>query len=214
MNTFDALNQRISANFFDTERKLSSQQLTNLINYAQQAPSAFNIQHSRYLVVTDQSAKEQLKSIAFNQQKVSDAPAVIIVLADERGHERMAEIAQQGVDQGIYDNNVRDYFVNATQGAYADNPTAAHDEALRSASLAAMNLMTAATAMGLASGPMIGFDSAQLKQTFNIGERYNPAMMIAVGYARPGNWQKKPRLAAAQVAVMDVRPARDHALSS
>lgn len=213
MNTFDALTQRTSVNFFDTEKPVTRQQLSELIDYAQHAPSAFNIQHSRYLVVTDATAKQQLQDIAFGQQKVSDAAAVIIVLADELGHQRMSDIAQRGVDAGIYDEGVRDYFVSATEGAYANNPAAAHDEALRSASLASMNLMTAATAMGLATGPMIGFDAARLKDHFRIAARYTPAMMITVGYAKPGNWAKKPRLATDEVTVFDARPGAEHSLS-
>ena len=213
MNVFDALSQRTSVNYFDTERAISTAEVLELLDYAQHAPTAFNIQHTRYLVVTDQAAKETLKDIAYGQQKVADAPVVILVLADEQGHERMPDIAQRGVDAGIYNEGVRDYFVSAVNGAYGDNKAAAHDEALRSASMATMNLMTAAAGKGMATGPMIGFDTAKAKEVFNIAERYSVAMMVTLGYAKDGNWPRKPRLAASEVTVLDGRPGKLHDLS-
>ncbi|WP_430459693.1 nitroreductase family protein [Thalassolituus sp. LLYu03] len=213
MNVFDALTQRTSVNYFDTSRLVSRGTVLQLIDYAQKAPTAFNIQHTRYLVITDAESKAALKDIAYGQQKVADAPVIILVLADEQGHLLMPDIAQRGVDAGIYDNGVRDYLVGAVNNSYAANPAFAHDEALRSASMATMNLMTAATGLGLATGPMIGFDAQRLKEAFHIGERYTPAMMITLGYAREGNWPGKPRLAASEVAVLDVQAGAQHAFS-
>ncbi len=213
MNVFDALTDRTSVNYFDSSRSLSNEEILALLDYAQQAPSAFNIQHTRYLVVTDPQAKEQLKEAAYGQQKVVDAAAVILVLADELGHERMAGIAQRGVDAGVYNEGVRDYMVQAVHDGYSGQAAKAHDEALRSASMATMNLMTAATGKGLATCPMIGFDAEQVKALFAIGERYTPAMMVTLGYAKDGNWGRKPRLAAAEVSVLDARPGQAHALN-
>lgn len=213
MNTLNAIEARISANYFDTSRKLSESEIYDLIRYAQEAPSAFNIQHTRYLVVTDQGAKDALKDIAFGQQKVSDAAAVFVLFGDLRGHERMAEIGQRAVDAGVFNAGVRDYLVHAVDGTYGTNPAMVRDEAIRSASLAGMSLMLAATAKGLASGPMIGFDGDKLREVFRVSDRYLPVMMITAGYARAGNWTRKPRFTAQEVAVMDARPNAEHTLS-
>ncbi|MAD43742.1 MAG: nitroreductase family protein [Oceanospirillaceae bacterium] len=213
MNAFDAMTGRTSVNFFDTTRPVSTDEVLDILTYAQEAPTAFNIQHTRYLVVTDPDAKETLKEIAFGQQKVADAPVVVLVLADNDGHKKMPEIAQRGVDAGVYPQQAGDYMVNAVNGSYAGDAQKCHDEALRSASMATMNLMTAATAKGLATGPMIGFDAARLKQTFNIGDQYDVAMMVTLGYAREGNWARKPRLSAGEVTVLDARPGQAHSFS-
>ncbi|MAK91250.1 MAG: nitroreductase family protein [Oleibacter sp.] len=213
MNAFDALTSRTSINFYDTEKAVSKEDLLEILNYAQEAPTAYNIQHTRYMVVTDAAAKETLKEIAFGQQKVVDAPAVVLILADTLGHRKMPEIAKRGVDAGVFPQQAADYMVNAVDTNYEGNAAKSHDEALRSASMATMNLMTAATAKGLASGPMIGFDAAKLKEVFNIGEQYDIAMMVCVGYAREGNWARKPRLQAEEVTVLDARPGQTHDFS-
>lgn len=214
MNAFDALNLRISANKFDTGKKLTSGQIRQLVDYAMQAPSAYNIQHTRFIAVTDAQAKKALKAIAFNQQKVEDAAVTFIVLADTRGHEKMREIGVRAEHAGVWDAATTEHMVTAVNSAYNDKPARAREEAIRSASMAAMNLMTAATAMGLVTGPMIGFNPQELLQQFNIDARYVPAMLITVGFEAPGNWPKKPRLHAEEVLVEDARPGIAHAFSA
>lgn len=213
MNTFDALTLRISANKFDTEKKLTGGQIRQLVDYAMQAPSAYNIQHTRFIAVTDPAAKKALKAIAFNQQKVEDAAVSFVVLADTRGHEKMREIGERTEKAGVWDAATTEHMVTAVNSTYGDKPARAREEAIRSASMAAMNLMTAATAMGLVSGPMIGFSPQELLKQFNIDERYVPAMLLTVGFEAPGNWPKKPRLKAEDVLVEDARPGVAHAFS-
>jgi nitroreductase len=213
MNAFDAITQRFSANKFDSARKLHADQIRQLVDYAMQAPSAYNIQHTRFIAVTEPQAKSALKAIAYNQQKVEDAAVTFIVLADTRGHELMRAIGRMGERAGLWDEAGTDGMVNAVNSTYGDNAARAREEAIRSAALASMNLMTAAQAMGLVSGPMIGFDAAELQRQFHIHERYVPAMLITVGHAAPGNWPKKPRLPVPDVLVEDGRPGMQHAFS-
>lgn len=80
MDALTALKARISANKFDTDRSLSEAEIKELVAYATEAPSAYNIQHWRFVAVTEPEAKVRLKSVAYNQQKVADAPVVFIIL--------------------------------------------------------------------------------------------------------------------------------------
>jgi nitroreductase len=202
MNTLELIKNRISANMFDANRSLSEDEIKELIEYATQAPSSFNIQHWRFVAVTTKEDKERLKSVAYNQQKVVDAAVTFIVLGDLRGHETLADILQRSIDTGLLNEQIKDTWVGMANGMYADERMA-RDEAIRSASLAAMTLMIAASAKGLASGPMIGFDPEGVKREFGISDRYVPVMLLTVGYAAEGNWTRKPRLTVDEVLSVD-----------
>jgi nitroreductase len=193
MDTLSLIKQRISANKFDTTKTLSEDEVKELVFYATQAPSSFNLQHWRFVAVTEPSAKERLKAVAFNQQKIVDAAVTFIVLGDLEGHLKLPDILSRSVEEGIIAQDLADTWVGMADQMYA-NALMARDEAIRSASLAAMTLMIAAEAKGLVSGPMIGFDPIGIKREFNISERYVPVMLLTVGYAAPGNWPRKPRL--------------------
>ncbi|MCJ2541495.1 nitroreductase family protein [Thermostichus vulcanus] len=199
MDALTALKERISANKFDPNRSLSAAEIKELVAYATEAPSAYNIQHWRFVAVTEADAKERLKSVAYNQQKVADAPVVFIILGDLQGYEKMPQIVAQTVAAGILPAEQGESWVKMAQSAYLNNPTLARDEAIRSGAMAAMALMIAAQAKGLVSGPMIGFDPEGVKREFHIPDRYVPVMLLPVGYAAPGNWPRKPRLSVDEV---------------
>lgn len=48
--------------------------------------------------------------------------------------------------------------------------------------MSAMNLILAATYLGLAARPMAGFDSRKVKELFSLSEQEEPMIMIAVGF--------------------------------
>lgn len=198
METLEVLKNRISANKFDTEKKLSEEEIRDLVRWAAEAPSAFNVQPWRFVALTRQEDKERLKAVAYGQQKVVDAAVTFIVLGDLRAHEKMPEIVRRSVAAGIIDQKMADGWVRMVDGAHAD-PQRARDEAIRGASLAAMALMVAAGDKGLVSGPMIGFDPEGVKREFKISDRYLPVMLITAGYPAPGNWPRKPRLTVDEV---------------
>lgn len=199
MDALQLIKNRISANHFDTERKISEDEIRDLVAYATEAPSAYNIQNWRFIAVTRPEDKQRLKEVAYNQQKVVDAAATFIVLGDLRGYEKLPEILRPMVESGQMEQKAADRWAKTATQAYTNNEQFARDEAIRSAAFAAMTLMIAAEAKGLVSGPMIGFDPEGLKREFGISDRYVPVMLLTVGYPAPGNWPRKPRLAVSQV---------------
>lgn len=201
MDVLQAIKHRISANSFDASKPLSETEIKELIAYAIEAPSSFNIQHWRFIAVTDAAAKDKLKGLAYNQQKVADAAVTFIVLGDLQGHEKLPDIVGRAVKAGVIEQGVADYFVNGAAGFYKNytDTQTVRDEVIRSATFAGTTLMLAAEAKGLVSGPMIGFDFEGVKKAFNIADRYVPAMLIAVGHPAPGNWSRKPRLTVDEV---------------
>ena len=179
----DVIRTRISAMKFDTTKTLSREDIRELVDYATQAPSSTNIQHWRFVAVTKPEDRERLKKVAFGQQKVADAAVTFVVLGDLRGHEKLGDILDRSVAQGIIPQQLRDRWVHMANESYGD-PQKARDEAIRSAALSAMTLMLAAQAKGYVSGPMIGFDPEGVKREFGIPDRYVPRN-AAAGYGSP-----------------------------
>ena len=203
MNTFETIKKRISANKFDPSKPLSREEIKELISYAAEAPSAFNLQQWRYIAVDTPEQKARLKAVAYNQEKVGTAAVTFIVLGDLRAYEAMPTILKPLVDAGQFTPEKAEAMVANTSKNYINNAQLARDEAIRGASLGAMTLMLAAEAKGLVSGPMVGFDPEALVREFQVPERYIPVMLIAVGHPAPGNFPRKPRLSVDQVLSFD-----------
>lgn len=195
----EVIKSRISANSYETERKLSDQQIADLIDLATHAPSAFNLQNWRFLAVRSEEAKARLLPLAFGQQKVVEAAVTFIICGSLNPHETLPAALKPTLDAGIIDQSIYDMWVGAAQGMYQNNPQLQRDEAIRSGSLAAMTLMLAAKGQGLVSTPMIGFDQSAVAQAFNLPATDIPVMLVTVGYPGSANWPQKPRKAVQDV---------------
>jgi nitroreductase len=187
------IERRISANHFDASRALETQQIEELVRLATRAPSAYNFQNWKFIAVRTGAAKARLLAQAYGQRKVSDAAVTFIICGTLAAHEGLPAALQPSVDAGIMGQSFADGWVNMARATHPQQPQLQRDEALRSASLAAMTLMLAAEGMGLVSSALSGFDAAGVAQEFGLTEHDVPVMLVTVGYAAPGNWPQKPR---------------------
>jgi nitroreductase len=195
----DVIKHRISTNRFDASHRLSDAEIGELVEYASQAPSAYNLQNWRFIAVRDPAAKAKLKNLAYGQQKIADAAVTFIVVGLLHPHEGLGRALEPFVQSGAMDRSTADGWISSARQAYGANERLQRDEAIRSGSLAAMTLMIAAQAQGLASGPMIGFDAAGVSREFGLSNREIPVILVTVGRTGPGNWPRKPRLPVAEI---------------
>ncbi|MGB8955695.1 MAG: nitroreductase family protein [Tumebacillaceae bacterium] len=174
---------RHSVKKYQTGVTIPEAELNEILELANTAPSSWNLQHWRFLVITDQANKEKVLPIAYGQKQVVESSATIIVLGDTEADKVAPSVYDPAVQGGFITQEVRDTLVGQIQGAYQNVPTIGRDEAIRNASFAAMQLMLAAKAKGYDTCPMGGFDAIALTKELNIPSRYIPVLMITLGKA-------------------------------
>jgi nitroreductase len=181
--------RRRSVRHFDPAHRLEEREILELLELAGRAPSSWNLQHWKFLVFSEPEAKAKLLPIARGQRQVVEASATIAVLGDLEANLNARKVYGPAVKAGLrdayagYDSYAA--MMAQIEEAYAVNLAAPYrrDEAIRNASLAAMQLMLAATAKGLDSGPMVGFDAEAFVRAFRVPPRYIPVLLVAVGKA-------------------------------
>ncbi len=190
MNYKEISKKRRSINFFDTEKIIPPALLKEMVELAALTPSSFNLQPWNLMVLTDPDKKEQLKSLAWDQPKVVEAPVVMIVLADQNGWQDGHPVFEKNWEEMLASGSMsleqREWFLNATRTLYNWSPEANLAFAAKNTGFFAMSLMHAATSLGLETHPMDGFDHEAVKKVFNIPEHYWVPLLLAVGYPRPG----------------------------
>lgn len=189
----DAIRSRTSANNFDSTHVMSREEVTELVALATESPSSFNMQNWRFIAVTSPEAKQRLKAAAFNQPKVGDAAVTFVVVGEVGGHKHLPRLIKPMLDAGAINQAAYDGWINMANGLYEGKEQLQRDEAIRSASLASMTLMLAATGKGYVSGAMIGFDPAAVAAECGLAANEVPVMLIAVGKPAAGNWPRKVR---------------------
>jgi nitroreductase len=204
----ELIHRRASAEEFDGTRGLDRDDVRRLVEDATRAPSAFNIQHWRFVAVTSAEGKERLRRAAFGQEHVARAAVTFIVLGDPAGAERLPQIMAAAVERGAIAEGKAAAWVRMTGEIYAD-PQVARDEAIRSASLAAMTMMLAAEARGLVACALTGFDPAQVMREFVSEPRLVPVMLIAVGHPAGPAAPRMPRMSLDEVLAFERWPDAD-----
>lgn len=184
--------ERRSASNFLPEYTITKEELDSIFELVKFGPSAFNLQHTKYLVVTNPELKAEIRKAANGQYKVHSAPAVILVLGDKDAYKKAAEINEGLMMLGILNKQQYDFLVNDTMSLYETRgPVFQRDDAIRNASLSSMLFMLAAKEKGWDTCPMIGFDPDQIRQILNIDDQYEVALMITIGKEKADSRQPR-----------------------
>ncbi|GGE24210.1 putative NAD(P)H nitroreductase YodC [Marinithermofilum abyssi] len=179
---FTVMKERASVRQYEKGIAIPEQELREILQAATTAPSSWNLQHWKFLVIQSEKNKQILLPIAFNQQQVVDSSVVVAVLGDLEANKNADAVYSEAVANGFMTEEVKDVLLNQINGAYT-NQQFARDEAVLNPSLAAMQLMLAAKAKGYDSCPMGGFDRQKFVETFHVPDRYIPVMLITIGKA-------------------------------
>lgn len=175
---------RRSVRVYDSEWNISKEELQDILKTAVMAPSSSNLQPWRFLVLQNAELKRKLLPIAYNQQQVVDASAVIAVLVDPLAYEKAETIYGSAVEAGYMQEAVKVDFVKRTVQTYGSlGEDRLKSIALVDGGLVSMQLMLAAKAKGYDTVPMGGYDAEKFKEAFDVPQRWVPVMLIALGKA-------------------------------
>ncbi|MEH7501210.1 nitroreductase family protein [Neobacillus drentensis] len=185
----DVVRERRSVRAYDSTVRISREEMTEILELATLAPSSSNLQPWRFLVIDKPELKDKLLPIAFNQQQVADASAVIAVLGDVESYKNAEKIYGQAVEAGFMPSDTANSFIERTVGMYSNlPPEVARQIVYTDGGLISMQLMLVARSKGYDTVPMGGYDKAKFVEAFGIAERYVPVMLIAIGKAtKPGH---------------------------
>ena len=79
MDTFDAIKTRRAIKKFDSNHKMTPEQVKSLMELAILSPTSYNQQNWRFVTVTDQTVKEKIHVAARNQAQPLDGSLVILL---------------------------------------------------------------------------------------------------------------------------------------
>lgn len=180
--TIQIIEQRHSVKSYEKGYQIPQEDMETILKAANDAPSAWNLQHWKFLVIDDEAKKQELLPIAYNQAQVSESSFVVAILGDLEANKNAGTIYDAAVESGAITQEIRDTLVGQINGAH-QNAEFSRDSAHINSSFAAMNLMLAAKALGYDTCAMGGFDKAKFAEHFNVPARYIPTILISVGKA-------------------------------
>jgi len=175
-----------TANTF-TDEPVTDAQLEAIHELTKWGPTSANTQPLRVLYVRTPEARQRLVAHMGdgNKQKTLTAPVVAIVAADLDFHEFIPRVFP--IAPGMKDH-------------LAADPVAREKTARFNAALQTGYYLLAIRAVGLAAGPMSGFDAAGVDQEFFPDGRWKSLVVVNIGKPGENAWfGRLPRLEYAEV---------------
>jgi nitroreductase len=172
--------ERRNTNHF-TDEPVPYEVLDAILKLGAQAPSGYNLQPWRFVVVREAENRKRLQAAAFGQPKVAEAPVVIIALGmKEEWKERADEVFKKGAERGAGNP---DTWQQAKEGAFQFLTGMQQMDVWvnRHTMIAVTTMMLAAEAYGFDTAPMEGFNPAAVKEAFDIPEEAEVVALLAIG---------------------------------
>jgi nitroreductase len=159
--------------------------LKELISLTLEAPSSFNLQPWRIVVVDDPAQRAALAKAAWNQAQVATAPVTFVFAASIRGWEKTLEhTIRKAMELGAWTEKTADYFRGSIPGFQDGLAEKQREYAIKDVMIAATHCALAAQCLGLSSCFMNGWKEEAVKEV--IGAKDNPdiviALLLPVGY--------------------------------
>lgn len=192
MPFIECLQKRRSVRHFDPQAAINRETLLALLDAACRAPSSNNSQPWRFLVLTDPALRQKLLPIAYGQQQILTASALVLVCADRAayGEDNLRRIQQAQFEDGRFDATTRDFLIERGTAFYRDVLTAretAHTQGM-DIGLWAMAFMLAADEAGWQTVPMSGFQHEALRELLALPPQYDELLLLAIGKeTQPGH---------------------------
>jgi nitroreductase len=164
--------------------------LEKIIRAGLEAPSGYNLQPWRFVVVRDREQRKKLRQAAFGQPKVEEASAVIVACGDPQGWKEgdLEEMLRMSAEHGYADAAAQERIRGAVTGFLGSPPGKAGGVeptwdvwANRHTMIALTTMMWAAETLGYDTAPMEGFMEDQVKALLKIPARVRVVALLAVG---------------------------------
>lgn len=179
----EVLLDRRATRSFKPDEVVPDEFLDAILSFGAQAPSGYNLQPWRFIVVRDEENRERLRRAAMNQAKVAEAPVVIIAVGVKSDLEqRVDHVLREGARRGV---GKFEGVEGAKRGAMKFLSTIPLDLWLnRHTMIAVTTMMLVAESYGFDTAPMEGFDPAAVKREFGIPGEDEVVALLAIGRAQ------------------------------
>lgn len=166
-----------------TEEPVPAGDLDRMLQLAREAPSGYNFQPWRFLVLREAEQRARLHRAAFEQPKIKEAPVVVVAFGqreawkenvDEILRGNLASMGKAGQDIAKMKRGALDFIGTLDPAVWLN----------RQVMIGFTYLMLAAEMLGWDTAPMEGFDAAAVRHELALPADAEVVALLAVGRAQ------------------------------
>ncbi|UZR96816.1 NAD(P)H-dependent oxidoreductase [Chondrinema litorale] len=186
MALLDDLNWRYATKKYDSNKKISAEKVTKILEAARLAPSSYGLQPVRVVSISNQELKEKMVPVAWNQQIIADCSHVLVFAAwDQYTSERVNDIfdyttSERDIPKGTAFGSRSEQVANSQIEMEAYD---ALQDTKRQACIAFGMAIAQAAELKVDTTPMGGFDNEDLDKLLGLDAKgLKSVYLLAMGY--------------------------------
>ncbi len=160
--------------------------LTKLLELTVAAPSSWNLQPWRIVVIRDAANRERLSAACFNQPQPREAAAVFVFAISHSGwREVFDEVIEEAEGRGAWPDAYIEMFRNVAANSQEGLGERLREYNTKDALIAATHLSLAAESLGLGSSFMNGYDEARVKEVIGAADDEDVGVVLVMAVGHP-----------------------------
>lgn len=183
MQLLEDLQWRYATKKFDSERKISAEDLEKLKKSVQLSASSYGLQPYKVLVVEDMELRKKLQPISWNQSQIVDASHLFVFI--NRSEIKREDVTQIMEKKAIATGKSVEEFEAYTSFILSKmdekNPDEIKNWTARQCYIALGNLLSACAELKIDACPMEGFEPEAYNEMLGL-KGYETAVLVTVGY--------------------------------
>lgn len=159
--------------------------LKRILDAGLHAPSGYNMQPWRFVVVQSPEQKKRLRAASYNQAKVEEASAVIVACGDADGWRRDLDLVlQQGLAAGMPESYADQARSSVPKYLSSFNSEQMKGWLNKMVMLAFTHMLLTAEVMGYDTAPMEGFEQDKVHEVLRLPLSYWVVALLAIGHLK------------------------------
>lgn len=179
----EKLNWRYATKKFDPNKKISEEDLNEMLDAARLAPSSFGFEPWKFIVIKDKELREKLRGAGMNQSQITDASAFVVLAAkkdfSEVDIEAFIERVAKTKGQEVSDlQKYKEMMLGFRKGVDANFMSCWTKQQTY---IALGFLLFSATMKKIDACPMEGFDPGKFDEILGLTD-YTSCVLCTLGY--------------------------------
>jgi len=204
----DALNWRYATKIFDSNKKVSDDDIHTILEAARLSPSSIGAEMWKFVLVEDKETRSKLREAGYGQPQITDASRLIIVTYRTDSKENMTKekIDRTSKIQNEDPSNLSG-LKTMLDGAIAQKIADGSLESwVKTQAYIPLGIMLETAALlGIDSCPMEGFSPEKFDEILNLKDKnLKSAIILAVGYRGDDATSLRPKVRRAYDEVVEV----------
>lgn len=177
-----------------TDEEVEEEKLEKIFDLTTNAPTAFNLQPYRFIVLDSEEAKEKAVNSAIPVNRwIQYADKIVVLIGDEEIDVNADEVLSHKLEEGKIDEEKAQNLREMYERYKTRDEEFLTGWLTRNTMIPATFFMLACKTQGIGSCPVRGFSQPKLSEKLDLKETERPILLIPIGHPREEdrNWRRE-----------------------